>query len=111
MERDIGPERHAAHDRTPDVELVEQGHHLARVGVHAVLRGMVRFVARAVPEQVEEYDAEPVRGEAAGQLPVHAGIEQQPVREDDHALAVAVYLVAEDVSLIAKPAERHTRPL
>ena len=61
-------------------------------------------------EKVEEHDTKPVRGEAARQLPIYAGVEQQPVSEHDHALALAMHLVAEHVPLIGEPAERHPLP-
>ena len=107
MQGDIGPQGHAAHHGPPDAELVEQGDHLARVAVHAVLRGVVWLVARAVTEEIEEHDAKPMRGEAPRELPIDTGVEQQPTGENDHAVALAVYLVAERVSPMVKPAKRH----
>jgi hypothetical protein len=109
VQRDVGPQRHATHDGARHAELVEQRHDLTRVAIHAVLGGMMWLVAGAVTEQIEEYDAKAVRGEAARQLSIDAGIEQQPVREDDRVLALAVRLVAERVPLIAERPEHHLR--
>ena len=56
---DVRSQRHPAQDRRLLAELVEEGHHLLRVGVHPVVGGSLRLVAATVAEQVEEHHAGP----------------------------------------------------
>ena len=55
--------------------------------------------------------SEAVRGEGPRQLAVHAGVEEEAVREHDRPLAVAVQLVAERVPLVPQPSHDHRRRL
>jgi hypothetical protein len=102
VQRHVGAERHAAHRSARDVQLVEERDHLPRVAVHAVLGRVLRLVAGPVAEQIEQHHAKVVRGERACQLAVDARVEQEPVGEHHHAIACAVDLVAEPVSVMGE---------
>ena len=84
LEAHVGPERHPAHDRLVDAELVEQRHHVAGVGVHAVGRGVPGLVRPAVAGQVEQDDLEAPLGEVGGQAAAELVVEEQAVQEHEH---------------------------
>ena len=82
LERRVGAQRGAHHDRLLDLQMVHQRDHLLAEEAHRVAPHVARAVGFAVAEQVDRDHAVAARREVFGQRPVHLLGEQQPVDED-----------------------------
>jgi hypothetical protein len=100
LERGVGPERGAHHDRLRDVEVVQQRDDVAPELGHRVAPHVRRPVGRAVPEQVERHHPMPAPGQRARQRLVHSLAEQQAVEQHDHPRALAVARVGEPLAAV-----------
>ena len=106
LERGVGAERRAAHDRLVDLEVVEQRDRLAAEGGHRVVAHLRRAIRVAVAEQVEADDPMPALGERLRQGAVHLAGEEQPGQEHHEAPAAAVLVVHQPVSVELEVARR-----
>lgn len=95
LEAHVGPQRHAADDGLVDAELVEERHHVTRVGVHAVDRRVAGLVRLSVPGEVEEDDLESPLGEIGGQATAELVVEEQAVDEHQDPVPPPVALVVQ----------------
>ena len=106
LERGVGAERRAAHDRLVDLEVVEQRDRLAAEGDHRVVAHLRRAIRVAVAEQVEADDPMPALGERLRQGAVHLAGKEQPGQEHHEAPAAAVLVVDQPVSVELEVARR-----
>ncbi len=93
LERDIGAKRGSSHHRRGQLEVVEQRHHLAGKERHRVEPQVLGPVRAPVAEQVDADHPVAGRGQFRPQPLEHAPVHQQPVDEDEHALALPVGVV------------------
>jgi hypothetical protein len=99
LQRGVGAQRRAEHDRLVDLHVVEQRDHLGAERRHRVAPHVGRPVGLPVPEQVDRDDAVPPVGERLRQLGVHPLAEQQAVDEHGHPRPLAVAGVRQPVAV------------
>ena len=109
LERRVGAQRRAHHDRLGLAQVVEQRDDLRAEGRHRVAPLLARAVGLAVAEQVERDDAVPALGERLRQRLVHALGEQQAVQQDRQARALAVDRVGQPLAVEREAAHRLIR--
>ena len=106
LERDVGAERGTADDRPLQSQVIEQREHLLGEERHRVEAQVVRLVGAPMAEQVEADHPVAALRQRRPQSLEHAAIHQQAMDEDDRAIAIAVFVEADPVSLVAQLAHR-----
>jgi hypothetical protein len=102
LERHVRPERGSADDRLVDVEVVEQGDGLLAERRHRIAPHVARTIGVAVAEQVETDHPVSARGEGLGHGCLHPPRQQEAVKQDHDARALAVLVVDEPVAIVVQ---------
>jgi hypothetical protein len=83
----------AADDRVVELEVIEQGHDLAREDRHRIAPHVAGPVGASMPQQIEGDDPVALVGEVAGKRLVHPARQEQARQEHEAAAALTVDLV------------------
>ena len=102
LEGYVRPQRGAADHRALLFQVVEQRHHLPREQRHRVEPQVLGPVRAPVAEHVDRHHPVPPLRQLRRQAVEHVAIHQQPVRQHDQPLPLAVDVVGDPMPLVAE---------